>query len=414
MSATGNGVCMLLAQTVLSSIRWPFQHKSISRGVMKKYLGLLASVGLAAIPQLTKADGPSATPSITTPLITLSNVLVNSGITANGYVDASYDYLNSDAVFTSGVPSRVFDTSKSAFALHQVGLIAGYLPTEGFGALLNLTLAQDAGLIHSNGGGTDSNFDITQAFVQYATGALTVIGGKYVTASGAEVINSTANSNASRSILFGYAIPFTHTGVRAAYKVSDALSVFGGVNNGWDQVTDLNQQKTAEVGASFTPSKVVNVAAVVYSGNEPGAGGTTNGNRTLVDVVATLNVTDALSFVLNGDYARQSNAIAQGVKATWYGGAGYANYKFSDQWRSSLRFEYFDDKEGYRTGVPQKWKEATATVVYSPAASLDLLAEVRDDWTTNHAILRHGSPASSQFSATIKAIFKFGTPAPSS
>jgi len=39
--------------------------------------------------------------------------------------------------------------------------------------------------------------------------------GKFVTLAGSEVIWSPSNSNFSRSILFG-AIPFTHTGVRAA------------------------------------------------------------------------------------------------------------------------------------------------------------------------------------------------------
>lgn len=368
---------------------------------MKKHLAVLASVGLTAVPQLASADGP---------LTTLSNVLVNSGIAASGYLDASYDYLDSDGVFTSGTPSRVFDTSRSAFSLHQVGLTGSYLPAEGFGALVNVTLGEDAGLIHSNGGGTDSTYDITQAFAQYATGALTVIGGKFITASGAEVIASTGNSNASRSILFGYAIPFTHTGVRASYKIGDTLSVYAGVNNGWDQLSDLNEQKTLEVGGAFAPSKAVSVLAVVYSGNELGAGGATNGNRTLVDVVATFNATDSLSFVLNGDYARQTGAIGPGADAKWYGIAGYANYKFSDQWRTSLRLEYFDDKDGFRTGVVQKWKEATLTVAYSPTTSFDLLAEVRGDTSNNDAFLKGGSPTDSQISGTLKAIFKFGTP----
>jgi len=52
--------------------------------------------------------------------------------------------------------------------------------------------------------------------VQYAHGPLTIIGGKFVTLAGAEVINSTLDTNYSRSILFGYAIPFSHTGARSA------------------------------------------------------------------------------------------------------------------------------------------------------------------------------------------------------
>ena len=39
--------------------------------------------------------------------------------------------------------------------------------------------------------------------------------GKFVTPIGAEVIESQDNWNYTRSILFGYAIPFYHVGVRA-------------------------------------------------------------------------------------------------------------------------------------------------------------------------------------------------------
>ncbi len=39
--------------------------------------------------------------------------------------------------------------------------------------------------------------------------------GKFVTPIGAEVIESQDNWNYTRSTLFGYAIPFYHTGLRA-------------------------------------------------------------------------------------------------------------------------------------------------------------------------------------------------------
>ena len=48
---------------------------------------------------------------------------------------------------------------------------------------------------------------MTQAYVQYATGSWTFIGGKFVTLAGAETINPTTDTNFSRSILFGYAFP---------------------------------------------------------------------------------------------------------------------------------------------------------------------------------------------------------------
>jgi len=46
------------------------------------------------------------------------------------------------------------------------------------------------------------------------------------------------NDNYSRSILFGYAIPFTHTGVKASYAFSSKVAGMVEVVNGWDLLRD--------------------------------------------------------------------------------------------------------------------------------------------------------------------------------
>src|SRR3712207_8488719 len=48
---------------------------------------------------------------------------------------------------------------------------------------------------------------------------------------GYETINPTQSPFYSRSFLFGYAIPFTHTGVTAAYRFSDTLAVEAGIRS---------------------------------------------------------------------------------------------------------------------------------------------------------------------------------------
>jgi hypothetical protein len=358
---------------------------------------MFAMASLAFLPAVGHAAAP-----------TLAEVFEASGITESGYLDASYNYLNSDGVFTSGTASRVFDNQPNGFTFNQAAITLAKQPAQGFGGLVNLTLGHDADIIKSVGGGTVSNFDVTQAFIQYASGNFTTILGKYVTASGAEVINTPSNTNASRGILFGYAIPFTHTGVRTSYKFSDALTVFGGVNNGWDQQTDLNKQKTVELGLAATPIKPLALAAVIYSGNEPGLTGV-NGRRDLLDLVATFTATDKLNFVLNYDYAKQKDAISAGNDAKWAGFAAYANAKLSDLLRLSVRGEYFDDKDGYRTGVAQKWKEVSVTLGIDPAPNFELMAEVRGDKSDKKSFSAdNGTNAKqNQVSGTLKAVYKF-------
>lgn len=375
-----------------------------------KLSGIAAGV-LSLLSGAAFANEPPAGAHGTMP--TMGEMLGASGIVAAGYIDASYDYVDGDGVFTSGVANRVFESEPSGFFLHQVGLTLAKQPAQGVGGLLNVTLGKDADLIAASGtgggqyAGTD-NFDVTQAFIQYATGNFTIMGGKFVTMSGAEVINSTANANASRSILFGYAIPFGHTGVRASFKFGDVFTLYAGLNNGWDQQSDLNKQKTGELCGVLTPTKSFTLAAAGYVGNEP-VGGGVSGTRTLVDVVASFVVSDALTLVLNGDWAEQENFDGVGNTAEWSGVAGYANLKFNDTLTTSVRAEYFDDGDGFRTGVAQKWKEVTVTLNVAVADGLNVMPEIRFDSSDQDSFSDDSGASAndSQFGGMVKAIYKF-------
>lgn len=377
-------------------------------------------IGLALVTGYAYAD-ESPPPARKPTTGSFHEMLTASGIEVSGHIDLSYTSLSGSGRFTSGVPNRVFDFERNSFNLQAIDATVAMLPKEGFGGLVNVTLGKDANVIAAydtspNDGtatGKKDDFDITQAFVQYATGPLSVIAGKFVTLSGAEVIKSPVNSNFSRSILFGYAIPFTHTGVRASYVVNDKLTLIGGVNNGWDVLRDTNSQKTVELGASFTLSDMISLAVQGYSGKEQVAGplDPTQGRRDLIDVVATFAFNDSLKLIFNYDTASQRNAtLANGDTGTakWDGLAGYLNYQINDKWRTSLRGEYFNDKDGYRTGVAQRWKEATLTVAYAPVKAVELRAEIRGDRSNVASFVdTDGTAKRSQRSFGLEAIYKF-------
>src|SRR5204862_2090817 len=227
-----------------------------TKGPTMKNLILASAVSaLFAAPATALAQAKPA------PAPTLDKVLEASGISVSGYIDAGFTYAKNGAGFTD----RVFDGQQNSFALNQFGLTVAKQPKEGFGGLVNLTVGRDAQVIHSfpeanpAAPGSTSMFDITQAFAQYAGGPLTLIAGKFVTLHGTEVIASTGNNNFSRSILFG-AVPFTHTGLRGVYTMSDTVNFTVGLNNGWDQLQDQNKGKTLELGASLTPIKPLTIA----------------------------------------------------------------------------------------------------------------------------------------------------------
>ena len=380
---------------------------------MKKIVLASAISALFAAPVAAFAQAkPPAAP-------TLDKVLEASGITESGYIDFGYTYANKNMeAGVAGGPAtlRVFDAQNNSFVLHQVGLTLAKQPKEGFGGLVNLTVGRDANVIQSTTGAgattPNATFDVTQAYAQWAGGPLTVIGGKFTTLAGTEVIASTGNNNVSRSMLFG-AVPFTHTGVRGTWAASDTINVIVGLNNGWDQLTDSNRQKTVELGVTLNPIKPLNIAVSGYSGDEISPFTGTNGVRTMVDIVASWAFTDALSVGLEYLDFSQDKAVASG-KAKYSGFAAYASYLITPKYRASLRLESFDDHDGFHfatTGLatPEtKYTEGTLTLAYLAADNFELRGELREDKANQAVFIGYdGSTSKTQATVALQGLYKF-------
>src|SRR5437867_2545314 len=346
---------------------------------MKKLL--IATAVSAAFAAPTAALGQAARAP------TLSQVLDASGIDVSGYIDAGYSYANRNV--ETGFTDRVFDSQNNSFALHQFGLRVAKQPTRGFGGVVNITVGSDAQVIHAFPEATASTFDLTQAYGQYAMGSLTLMAGKFVTLAGSEVIWSPSNGNFSHSILFG-AIPFTHTGVRAGYAVSNTVTLYGGINNGWDQLTDANKNKTLELGASITPIRPLTINVTGYFGKEravapgtPTVAGAQD-TRNLLNVVPNYTINHRMS--AGGQLLYVSQDGVAGGTAKYNGLAGYFTYNLNREWRVAARAETFDDKNNFHfgpnnqpAGTDVKYNEITATLAYLPSSSVELRGEVRGD-----------------------------------
>ena len=379
---------------------------------MKKLLIASAVSAAFAAPTVALAQAARAP--------TLSQVLDASGISTSGYIDTAYTYANRN-LEGAGVSTRVFDSQNNSFALHQFGLQVAKQPSRGFGGVVNITAGSDAQVIHAFPETTNpagSMFDITQAYGQYAAGDLTLMAGKFVTLAGSETIWSPSNNNFSRSILFG-AVPFTHTGVRAGYAVTSTLTLYGGINNGWDQLTDANKGKTIELGASIVPIKPLTINVTAYSGKEsavapgtPVVGGAQD-TRNLLNVVATYTINNRMSAGGEVLYVSQDRAV--GGSAKYNGIAGYFTYNLSSLWRVAARAEMFDDKNGFHFAPAApfatsdtKYKEVTATLAYLPNSSIELRGEIRADQANNAVFVNSdGTTAKSLLTLAFQGIYKF-------
>jgi len=318
----------------------------------------LAAPAVGAAEEAPAAAKPAAA--------SLADVLGASNLTLTGYVAASYYH-------SSGYNSfHEFDTKHDTFQLDQGAIQIGYQPKEGFGAFADVLVGEDGRILNGSENGTDSQFNARQVYLQYVSGPLTLIGGKFTTLAGAEYSNPTSNTNFSRSLLF-FAEPLTHTGVRATWAASDVLSLIAGVNNGWNTTSTSYGSKTAELGVAFTPTKQLALNLLGYFGKDP----VYDAERSFVDFVGTYSLTDALSFTLSYDWGKQQQQA--GPDLDWDGVAGYINYAFNGQWRLSVRAEYLHDKGGFVTGTEQKLKEGTVTVGFAPLKSFELRLEGRYD-----------------------------------
>jgi hypothetical protein len=371
----------------------------------KQLIAPALMLGITTCGAAMAADEPAKPTAPAAP--SLSDVLAASGITETGYVAASYYHSNGYSTY------HQFDNKHDTFQLDQASLTIAFQPKEGFGALVDVAAGEDMKILNAAEGSNPNTFDVVQGFVQYATGPLTVIAGKYVTLAGAEVIAPTGNTNFSRSLLF-FAEPLTHTGVRATYAATETLSLVGGVNNGWNYSSlTTSGSKTAELGVAWTPSKTFALTAQAYVGKDP----IFDAQRTLVDAVATYSATDALTFILSYDWGKQKQHTAGNPDLDWNGAAFYTNYALNDQWRVSVRLEYLNDKEGFVSGIlgtAQKLKEGTVTFGYAPVKSFELRMEARYDKSDKATFVRTINPdaginpfANSQTGVALQGVYKF-------
>lgn len=350
----------------------------------------------------------------------IGDTLEKWGINISGFVEGSYNYnFEKPLQNPGGAPlphlsvGRVFDQKYDALLLNQAELmIARNINADpnkwDFGFAMEWIYGHDADYIHANGlnfygpgAGThpDLQFDLTQAYVTMNAplgNGLLVEAGKFVTPVGYEYINPTQNPLYSHSYLFGFAIPFTQTGVMATYAFTPQWSVMGGFSRGWDQslkdTNGDNMDYMAQVAYNSADKKLNGALSTIIGPEQP----KNDSNwRYLIDGVAKYNWSDQITLGLNGDFAYERHAALApgdvGKDAVWFGVAGYASYKFDDRFTLNSRLEYFNDHDAAR-GLGSEFYEATLGLAVTPfpdnqwLKGLMVRPEVRYDYSVDGGV----------------------------
>lgn len=260
----------------------------------------------------------------------------------------------------------------------------------------------------------EDQFDVYQAYVNVAlpvgNGLLLTIG-KFATPIGYEVAQGPSNPLYSHSYLYGYAIPFTQTGITGTYVINDQWKILAGATRGWNQSLKDNNGVPDFLGSvTWTPNKDDSVIVNVSEG--PQATKDNHDYWSLIDLVATHQLTKEVKLGLNVDYGDAPHALVN-KSAQWGGVAVYGSYTMNDYVTFNARGEWYDDYNGYTLGTPPYLSiyELTLGATITPMPQNDILKnfqirpEIRGDYASGKAF--DGATDRYQVQFAVDAYFNF-------
>jgi hypothetical protein len=364
-------------------------------------------------------SAPPATPTVQAPSPTASPAPAAAPtwslgpLDFSGFLDAYYSYnANRPSNAANGQVNDLynFNDKTDQFNLNAAKLSINHDP-DPIGVRVDLVFGRANALIHSASDTSTDNY-IEQAYVSAkppGTHGAEIDFGQFVTSAGAEVIETMSNWNYSRSLLFAYAIPYYHFGVRSSVPVTKTLTVGLQLVNGWNNVVANNGGVTVGLTSAYTKPKYT-WSVNYYTG--PSNNNTQKGYRNLIDTTLLLTPTAKFNAYINYDYGQNhSPAFSESPSASphWQGIAFAARQQMTAKSALAGRFEYYDDNQGFQTGAMQNLKEFTGTYEYKWLAGLLVRAEYRRDWS-NIDFFHKGDAAmvKAQSTATVGLIAFFG------
>lgn len=236
-------------------------------------------------------------------------------------------------------------------SLEKASGVLGFRVDVGYGRTIDVISAADAGP-----SGMKYLEQVYAEFRPNKTHGLEIDFGKFVTSAGAEVIESSSNWNYSRSLLFAWAIPYYHFGARATLPVNKYFTTGIQLVNGWNSVGTNNKFETVGIIANFTGKKAV-FNNTYYTG--PQKEGLIDAYRQVFDSNVVLTPNGKTNLYLNFDAGSDRQHL--GALQKWTGVAAAARYQLTNRFALAPRLEWFDDIDGFSTGVAQSVKEGTIT-----------------------------------------------------
>ncbi|MBD3626488.1 porin [Cyclobacterium sp.] len=338
---------------------------------------------------------------LSTCTVVLAQEEETSNVTISGSVDAYFrtnlNAPNKGDAFQA--PATSFG-NLPGFSLGMANIIAAY-EGEKVGFVADLVFGprgEDAvfGSPMYAGGEAGSSQIVNQLYMYWNVNeVVTFTIGNFNTYLGYEVISPTGNFNYSTSYMFSYG-PFSHTGVKADFQLSENWAFMASVMNPTD-MTEFNFNGSYTLGGqlAYTTDGGGTYLNLLY-GDQDGKldmntlssfGNSSMGNTFQIDLTTGYDVTESLYLGLNTTYNTTSagqvangNSIqdATGDGYGFYGIAGYVQAAASEKFSLGLRGEYFSVFNGGLDGVVGLNNMGDGNVF---AATLSGNAKITDNFT---------------------------------
>lgn len=329
-----------------------------------------------------------------------SRTASRAAVTLSGYVEAVLSF-NFELPWNDVTAYRAFDNRHNTFTISNTVLDAAWSLSRVSGRLAlqvghtpeTYYLAEPERRAVAGGDATSASVwkYLQQAYVGWNAPVgrgLLLEAGLFLSPIGPEGMAVKDQWNWSRSNLF-FGLPFYHTGLRATYPLSDRTTATLAVFNGWNSVTDNNDEYSLMAQVTYNLPSRLTVSGLYLGGVErpPGA---PEGRawRHLADLWATWHASRVISLIAHANAGVEVNTFGT---SAWGAGAAYVRARASAWLSLSARQDVF--YEAAPTGAtPLFWlladghgwvASSTVTADARPHENVSMRLELRVDRSEN-------------------------------
>jgi hypothetical protein len=309
---------------------------------------------------------PAAAPAPTPPPSAWTKGGIDIYLYGDGYGDLNFNHPEDsiNQLYNFNTVANQFRVSFAKVAFEKASGVFGFRIDAGDGTTVNTIYA---GAAEPGPSGFKYLEQLYGEFRPPNTHGLEIDFGKFNTSVGAEVIEAGADFNYSRSLLFTLGSPYYHFGVKATLPVTKDLTVGVQLVNGWNSVGNENSFETVGLVGNYVINKKVTWNNTFLTGPQsefqaPGVLPIQTYTRAYINLYDTnfvITANDKTSFY--AEYLFGTNKLPNASTQKWTGLAGAARYQITPRFAAAGRLEWYDDINGFDTGVAQSLAEVTVT-----------------------------------------------------